>query len=93
MCKMQLKSLVIPLLVIAIWWTYSATADMLELMDGTLVTGKFMGGTENDVNFKVGQELQSYPRADVLSITFLDYMPELVPTEKATPTAAKAPTS
>jgi hypothetical protein len=58
-------------LVIALWLGASlAWADCLELKNGSLIKGKFMGGTESEINFQVGSSVQKYNLADVVSLKF-----------------------
>ena len=58
-------------LVIVLWLGASlAWADSLELKNGSLIKGKFMGGTENEISFQVGSSLQKYNLADVVSLKF-----------------------
>lgn len=45
-------------------------ADSLELKNGSLIKGKFMGGTHADISFEVGSSLQRYDVADVRSLRF-----------------------
>ena len=45
-------------------------ADSLELKNGSLINGKFVGGTENEISFKVGSSVQKYNVADVASVKF-----------------------
>src|SRR5579862_1611141 len=47
-----------------------AWADSLELRNGSLIKGKFVGGTDNDISFQVGSSVQKYNLSDVLSIRF-----------------------
>lgn len=47
-----------------------ALGDSLELKNGSLIKGKFMGGSENTVNFQVGSSMQSYDVSDVRSLRF-----------------------
>jgi hypothetical protein len=47
-----------------------AKADTLEMKDGALAEGKFMGGTQYSIRFKVDEQLMTYPVGDVLTITF-----------------------
>ena len=46
----------------------SARADSLELKNGSLIKGKFMGGSQTSISFQVGSSLQSYDVADVRSL-------------------------
>jgi hypothetical protein len=58
-------------LVIFLWLGASlAWADSLELKNGSLIKGKFMGGTEDEIRFQVGSSVQKYNLADVVSIKF-----------------------
>ena len=45
-------------------------ADSLELKNGSLIKGKFMGGTESEISFQVGSSVQKYNIADIASLTF-----------------------
>ena len=47
-----------------------AWADSLALKNGSQINGKFMGGDENSVSFKVGSSVQRYNTADIVSLTF-----------------------
>jgi len=47
-----------------------AQADSLELKNGSMIKGKFMGGTETEITFQVGSSLQHYNLADVASLKF-----------------------
>jgi hypothetical protein len=58
-------------LVIALWLGVSlAWADTLELKNGSLIKGKFMGGTESEIIFQVGSSVQKYNIADIVSLKF-----------------------
>jgi len=48
----------------------SARADSLELKNGSLIKGKFMGGKQTSISFQVGSSLQSYDVADIRSLRF-----------------------
>jgi len=45
-------------------------ADSLELKNGSLINGTFMGGTESEISFQVGSSVQKYDRADIASLKF-----------------------
>ena len=58
-------------LIIAMWLGASLTwADSLELKNGSLIKGKFMGGTESEISFQVGSTVQKYNLADIVSLKF-----------------------
>jgi len=48
----------------------AARADSLELKNGSLIKGKFMGGNQTSINFQVGSSVQSYDVADIRSLRF-----------------------
>jgi len=48
----------------------SSWADSLELRNGSLIKGKFIGGTETEITFQVGSSRQIYSVNDVVSLTF-----------------------
>ena len=48
----------------------AAWADSLELKNGSLINGKFVGGTESEISFQVGSSVQKYDVNDILSIKF-----------------------
>ena len=47
-----------------------AWADTLELKNGSLIKGKFLGGTDAEINFQVGSSVQKYNVADIVSLKF-----------------------
>jgi hypothetical protein len=62
----RLFELIVALSVAAV----SARADSLELKNGSLIKGKFMGGSQASVSFQVGSSVQSYGVADIRSLRF-----------------------
>ncbi|HEX4604485.1 MAG TPA: hypothetical protein VH724_10850 [Candidatus Angelobacter sp.] len=48
----------------------SAFADTLELKNGSVIKGTFIGGSEAQLSFRVGSTVQHYPVADVVSLRF-----------------------
>jgi hypothetical protein len=48
----------------------AAWGDSLELKNGSLIKGKYLGGTENEISFQVGSTIQRYAVADVVSVGF-----------------------
>jgi len=49
---------------------FMALADSLELNNGSIINGKFMGGTETEISFQVGSSVQSYKLGDIASLKF-----------------------
>lgn len=62
----QICGVIVALCVAAV----AARADSLELKNGSLIKGKFMGGTQTSIGFQVGSSVQSYDIADVRSLRF-----------------------
>jgi hypothetical protein len=50
--------------------TSAAWADTLELKNGKLINGKFMGVTVSEISFRVGSSVQKYDRGDIASPKF-----------------------
>src|SRR5438477_3910879 len=48
----------------------SAWADSLELKNGSLIKGTYVGGTESQISFRVGSTVQQYDIADIATIKF-----------------------
>jgi hypothetical protein len=57
-----------------------ARADSLELKNGSLIKGKFTGGTESEISFLVGSSVQQYNLADLASLKFDSERPPVTPT-------------
>jgi hypothetical protein len=61
---------ILVLVAVAALLVLSALADTLELKDGSVVQGKYLGGTQSNIRFRVKGEVKLYPISDVLAITF-----------------------
>jgi len=47
-----------------------AFADSLELKNGSLIEGKFVGGTDSEISFQVASSVQKYNLADIAAVKF-----------------------
>jgi hypothetical protein len=47
-----------------------AFADTLELKNGSVIKGTFIGGSEAQLSFRVGSTVQHYPVGDIVSLKF-----------------------
>src|ERR1700730_4670662 len=47
-----------------------AFADSLELKNGSLIEGKFIGGTDGEISFQVASSVQKYNLADIAEVKF-----------------------
>jgi hypothetical protein len=48
----------------------AAFADTLELKNGSVIKGTFIGGSEAQLSFRVGSTVQHYPVTDIVSLKF-----------------------
>ena len=62
----------------------AAQADSLELKNGSLINGKFVGGTQTTITFQVGSSAQSYDVADIRSLRFDSDASPSVPSKETT---------
>lgn len=63
--KVNLALVVALCLVASLGW-----ADSLELKNGSLIKGKFVGGTDTQITFQVGSSRQTYNISDIVSLKF-----------------------
>ena len=81
-------SILTAMLVAPVW------ADTLEMHDGSLVQGKFVGGSQSTVRFEINGEVQVYSVNDILALTFTGGgSPSTAAAPAAAPAAAAAPAS
>ena len=72
--------------------TSMAWADSLELKNGSMIKGKFVGATESQISFKVGSSVQQYSISDIVSIKFdSERAAGEMPTRPSAPPALAAP--
>jgi hypothetical protein len=65
-------------------------ADTLELKDGRVLQGKYLGGTQAVLRFEVNGDVQTFPTHDIVALTFTRGSSGRVP-ETAPPPPATAP--
>jgi hypothetical protein len=51
----------------------TAGADTLELRDGRVLKGKYLGGTQAVMRFEVNGEVQTFNTTDIVALTFTGY--------------------
>jgi hypothetical protein len=74
----------------------TAWADTLELRDGRVIRGKFMGGTEVTVRMEINGTVQSFPVSQVMALSFSEegaarMVPADAPPSGEAPQVAAAP--
>ncbi len=71
----------------------AALADTLELRDGRVLQGRYMGGTAGQVRFEVNGDLQTFSVTEIVALTFSRGGAAAVPTAAAPAPAPRAPAS
>ncbi|MBD3307497.1 hypothetical protein GF339_13795 [candidate division KSB3 bacterium] len=85
-----MKKVLILLLVLAVnCLALSALADTIEMKDGRLIEGKYMGGTQQTIRFQADGKVAVYPIRKILAVTFSSAGP---PVSQVTPTPSAVPT-
>jgi hypothetical protein len=56
-----------------------AAADTLELKDGRVVHGKYLGGTQAVLRFEVNGEVQTFNTSDIVALTFTGHPANAAP--------------
>jgi len=76
----------------------AAAADTLELKDGRVLQGKYLGGTQATLRFEINGEVQAFSTNDVVALTFTRgtsqpqaVAPPSAPAAPAAPVAAVQP--
>src|SRR5215468_2271548 len=72
----------------------AAAADTLELKDGRVLQGKYLGGTQAVLRFELNGEVQTFPTNDIVALTFTrnsGSAPATAPPPAAEPAPAPAP--
>jgi hypothetical protein len=55
---------------VALVFTGLASADTLELKDGRVLQGRYLGGTQATLRFEVNGDVQTFPTHDIVALTF-----------------------
>ena len=68
-----------------------AAADTLELKDGRVLQGRFLGGTAAVLRFEINGGIQTFSVNDIVALTFTHPAPAAAPAPPPAPAAALAP--
>ena len=71
----------------------AASADTLELKDGRVLQGRYLGGTQAVLRFEVNGNLQTFNVTEVVAVTFTRDTGASAPPPPAAPAASLAPTT
>ncbi len=81
-------------LALALFLVGAAAADTLELKDGRVLKGKYLGGTQAVLRFELNGEVQTFNTADIVALTFTGYSaPAAAPSAAMAPAAASMASS
>ena len=76
---------------LGLFFVGAAAADTLELKNGKVVQGKYLGGTQAVLRFEVNGEVQTFSTNDVVALTFTGRSGAAAPVAAPAPMAAPAP--
>jgi hypothetical protein len=68
----------------------AAAADTLELKDGRVLKGKYLGGTQAVLRFEINGEVQTFNTTDIVALTFTGKSGSSTPVASPAPIAAPA---
>jgi len=68
----------------------AAAADTLELRDGRVLKGKYLGGTQAVLRFEINGEVQTFNTTDAVALTFTGNAGRSVPAAAIAPSAVSA---
>jgi hypothetical protein len=77
--------------VVGLFFVAVATADTLELKNGRVLNGKFLGGTQAVLRFEVNGEVQTFNVTEIVALTFTGHSGSSAATEA--PARASSTTS
>jgi hypothetical protein len=79
---------------VALFLVGAAAADTLELKDGRILKGKYLGGTQAVLRFELNGEVQTFNTADIVALTFTGHSaPVAAPAAGMAPAATSMPSA
>jgi hypothetical protein len=76
--------------VLGLFFAGAAAADTLELKDGRVVKGKYLGGTQAVLRFEINGEVQTFNTTEIVALTFTGHSGASTPVAPPAPVAAPA---
>jgi len=77
-------------LALGLFFVGVAAADTLELKDGRVIQGKYLGGTQAVLRFEVNGEVQTFSTSDIVALTFTGHGASAAPAPAVAPAPAAA---
>ncbi len=78
---------------LGLFFVGAATADTLELKDGRILKGKYLGGTQAVLRFEQNGEVQTFSTTEIVALTFTGNPGHSAPAAAPAETPAMAPTA
>src|SRR5207245_9440835 len=82
-------------LVLGLFFLGTAAADTLEMKDGRVLKGEYLGGTRVVLRFELNGEVQTFNTSDIVALQFTSYSwhpaPAAAPVQPAMPAHAAIP--
>jgi hypothetical protein len=75
-------------LALGLFYVGTAGADTLELRDGRVLKGRYLGGTQAVMRFETNGEVQTFNTTDIVALTFTGYNGSSAPAAAPAPPAA-----
>src|SRR5213080_5525256 len=88
--KMRKLNRFLAVMGLGLFMVAAATADTLELKDGRILKGKYLGGTQAVLRFELNGEVQTFSTTEIVALTFTGNPGHSAPTPA--PAAAPAET-
>ena len=76
--------------VLGLFFVGAAAADTLELRDGRVLKGKYLGGTQAVLRFEINGEVQTFNTTDAVALTFTGNVGRSAPAAALAPVAVPA---
>src|SRR2546427_6161481 len=77
-------------IVLGLFFVCAAAADTLELKNGKVLQGKYLGGTQVVLRFEVNGEVQTFNTNEIVALTFTSHSGSAAPAAALAPAAAPA---
>src|SRR5215470_6323572 len=68
--KMKILSRLAMAATLSVFYVAAGLADTLELKDGRVLQGKYLGGTQTILRFEVNGDVQTFPTNTIVALTF-----------------------
>src|SRR2546427_7832991 len=75
---------------LGLFFVGAVAADTLELKDGRVLKGKYLGGTQVVLRFEINGEVQAFNTTDIVALTFTGRSGASAPAPVPTPAPAGA---